>query len=94
MQYGFAARLAMSIEEDAHDHATGLSEAPIVLYRASESRVSRPESLELTYKQLSRGNSDARTIEFSAKDRGHRHLFWQSLGAVGVLAAQLPSKYI
>jgi pimeloyl-ACP methyl ester carboxylesterase len=88
MQYGFGDHLAAGIKEDAHDHATGLGEAPIVIYRANESRVSRLNTLQLTREQLgSYGQSETRLIELSAKDRGHHHLFWQSLGAVGLLTA-------
>lgn len=93
MQHGFADHLAAGIKEDTHDHATGLSEAPITIYRATKSHVSRLDALQLTREQLGNyGQPEIRLIEVSARTRGHHHLFWQSLGVAGLLATTLRNK--
>ena len=90
LRVGFANSLARAVLEDAHDDATGLSQAPLTLYRANGSFAARQTALEQTRETLQQsGQKATRIIEFSprADTDPHRHLFWHSMGAVAVLTS-------
>lgn len=88
MTRGFSSDLAHAITEDMVDNATNLSNAPITLYRASESLVGRASAHKTTSEELRKaGHSSVRLVEFAAASEPHRHLFWHSIGAAALLAS-------
>lgn len=94
MRVGFAPMLTRAVLADKHDDATGLSEAPLTIYRANGSTATRPDALHATVEMMrNSGQRETRVVELvsSPDAEPHRHLLWHSMGAVGMLAAQINS---
>lgn len=92
MRKAFAPDLIDAIQADSRDeHGSGISEAPIYVWRAESSGVARESANEATVDRLRRVHPSVRlTVLRGAIDDGPlRHAFWHSVPSVAIFASAM-----